>query len=116
MFDLPSMDGVTEVVVDKDVVEGRKEPVRVVSGEGKKKEALRPISRHAPTNTNKSGNGSAFRRRCGLDRLVYAEEFPTIEKVIARKKATKAWKRAWKIELLEKSNPEWTDCSATVLC
>src|SRR5690606_26897821 len=40
MFDLPGMDGVTEVVVDKDVVEGRKEPVRVVSGDGgKKKEA-----------------------------------------------------------------------------
>jgi ATP-dependent Clp protease ATP-binding subunit ClpX len=29
MFDLPSMDGVDEIVVDKDVVEGRKEPVRV---------------------------------------------------------------------------------------
>ena len=29
MFDLPSMDGVDEVHVDKDVVEGRKEPVRV---------------------------------------------------------------------------------------
>ena len=39
MFDLPSMDGVTEVVVDKDVVEGRKEPVRVVTGDGKKEEA-----------------------------------------------------------------------------
>ena len=40
MFDLPSMNGVTEVVVDKDVVDGRKEPVRVVTNEGKgKKEA-----------------------------------------------------------------------------
>ena len=40
MFDLPSMDGVTEVVVDKDVVDGRKEPVRVVTNDGKgKKEA-----------------------------------------------------------------------------
>jgi ATP-dependent Clp protease ATP-binding subunit ClpX len=29
MFDLPGMDGVDEVVVDKDVVEGRKDPVRV---------------------------------------------------------------------------------------
>jgi ATP-dependent Clp protease ATP-binding subunit ClpX len=40
MFDLPGMDGVTEVVVDKDVVDGRKEPVRVVTNESKgKKEA-----------------------------------------------------------------------------
>ncbi|HEV7658393.1 MAG TPA: ATP-dependent Clp protease ATP-binding subunit ClpX [Allosphingosinicella sp.] len=29
MFDLPSMDSVDEVLIDKDVVEGRKEPVRV---------------------------------------------------------------------------------------
>ncbi len=33
MFDLPSMDGVDEVLIDKDVVEGRKEPVRVYSEE-----------------------------------------------------------------------------------
>jgi ATP-dependent Clp protease ATP-binding subunit ClpX len=39
MFDLPSMDGVSEVVVDKDVVEGRKEPVRVVSAKDKKEAA-----------------------------------------------------------------------------
>jgi ATP-dependent Clp protease ATP-binding subunit ClpX len=29
MFDLPSMDGVDEVMIDKDVVEGRKEPMRI---------------------------------------------------------------------------------------
>ena len=38
MFDLPGMDDVVEVVIDKDVVEGRKEPVRVL-GNGKKNEA-----------------------------------------------------------------------------
>ncbi len=35
MFDLPSMDGVDEVHVDKDVVEGRKEPVRVYASKDK---------------------------------------------------------------------------------
>src|SRR3569623_3376 len=35
MFDLPSMDGVDEVHVDKDVVEGRKEPVRVYAKKDK---------------------------------------------------------------------------------
>ena len=35
MFELPDMDGVTEIVVDKDVVEGRKEPVRVFAKKGK---------------------------------------------------------------------------------
>jgi ATP-dependent Clp protease ATP-binding subunit ClpX len=29
MFDLPGMDGVDEVMIDKDVIEGRKEPIRV---------------------------------------------------------------------------------------
>ncbi|WP_137681032.1 ATP-dependent Clp protease ATP-binding subunit ClpX [Aurantiacibacter suaedae] len=37
MFDLPSMEGISEVVVDADVVEGRKEPVRVVSNDDDKK-------------------------------------------------------------------------------
>ena len=36
MFDLPSMDGVSEVVVDADVVEGRKEPVRVLANDNPK--------------------------------------------------------------------------------
>ncbi len=38
MFDLPSMEGVSEVVVDKDVVDGRKEPVRVFAEKDKKAE------------------------------------------------------------------------------
>jgi ATP-dependent Clp protease ATP-binding subunit ClpX len=37
MFELPSMEGVDEVMIDKDVVEGRKEPIRVFAK--KQKEA-----------------------------------------------------------------------------
>ncbi len=37
MFDLPSMDGVDEIVIDKDVVDGRKEPVRVFAKKSKEK-------------------------------------------------------------------------------
>lgn len=33
MFDLPTEGDIAEVVVDKDVVEGRKEPVRVLKGD-----------------------------------------------------------------------------------
>ena len=39
MFDLPDMDGVSEIVVDKDVVEGRKEPIQVHGGKKDKEEA-----------------------------------------------------------------------------
>ncbi|HEX9806061.1 MAG TPA: GIY-YIG nuclease family protein, partial [Alteraurantiacibacter sp.] len=49
------------------------------------------------------------------DKLVLVEEFSTIEEAIAREKAMKAWKRDWKIELIERANPEWADYSATVL-
>ena len=35
MFDLPGMDGVDEVMIDKDVVEGRKDPVRVFAKKAK---------------------------------------------------------------------------------
>jgi ATP-dependent Clp protease ATP-binding subunit ClpX len=38
MFDLPGMDGVDEVMIDKDVVEGRKEPIRVYAEKAKKKD------------------------------------------------------------------------------
>ena len=32
-----------------------------------------------------------------------------MESAIAREKAIKEWKRAWKLELIEKSNPTWRD-------
>ena len=64
---------------------------------------------------HREGKGSAFCRRYGLKRLVYAEEHDSIEDAIAREKAMKAWKRAWKIELIEGENPEWDDLFSVVL-
>ena len=58
---------------------------------------------------HREGKGSAFCRRYGLDRLVYAERHSDIRAAIVREKAMKAWKRAWKIDLIEKTNPEWRD-------
>ena len=43
------------------------------------------------------------------------EEHDSIEEAIAREKAMKAWKRAWKIELIEGENPEWDDLFSVVL-
>jgi putative endonuclease len=60
---------------------------------------------------HKTGQGSAFCRKYGLTILVLVEEFPTIAEAIAREKAMKAWKRQWKIELIEASNPDWSDYS-----
>ena len=61
------------------------------------------------------GKGSAFCRPYGLTRLVYAEEHDSIGDAIAREKAMKAGKRAWKIELIEAVNPAWDDLFDVVL-
>ena len=58
---------------------------------------------------HRSGEGSAFCRRHGLTRLVHCEFYERIEDAIAREKAMKAWKRQWKIELIEEANPQWED-------
>ena len=58
---------------------------------------------------HRNGEGSAFCKRYNLTRLVYAEQHASIQDAIAREKAIKAWKRAWKIELIEQSNPQWQD-------
>jgi ATP-dependent Clp protease ATP-binding subunit ClpX len=39
MYDLPGLDNVSEIVIDKDVVEGRKEPIRVFAEPAKKAKA-----------------------------------------------------------------------------
>jgi len=50
-----------------------------------------------------------FTRRYGVHRLVCYELYDTMETAIAREKAIKEWKRAWKIRLIEDFNPEWAD-------
>jgi putative endonuclease len=41
--------------------------------------------------------------------LVYFESFYTPYDAIVREKHIKKWKRAWKIRLIEKENPNWED-------
>ncbi|BEV01016.1 GIY-YIG nuclease family protein [Novosphingobium olei] len=58
---------------------------------------------------HRQGAGSAFCRKYGISRLVLAERHASIEEAIAREKALKAWKREWKIRLIEQANPSWDD-------
>jgi putative endonuclease len=64
---------------------------------------------------HRNGTGSDFCRRYNLHRPVLAEQHARIEDAIAREKALKAWKREWKIRLVEESNPLWLDLSADVV-
>ena len=50
-----------------------------------------------------------FTKRYSLHTLVYFEEFGDVRDAIVREKQMKKWNRAWKIEVIEKMNPEWKD-------
>ena len=50
-----------------------------------------------------------FTKRYGVHNLVWYELHETMESAIHREKALKAWKRVWKLELIEGSNPGWLD-------
>ena len=56
-----------------------------------------------------------FTSRYGVHHLVYFEMGDDMEQAILREKRIKKWNRAWKIELIEKLNPEWRDLWETIV-
>ena len=56
-----------------------------------------------------------FTRQYGIDQLVYFEAFDSILEARAREHAMKRWRRAWKIELIEKLNPDWRDLTLELI-
>jgi len=58
---------------------------------------------------HKSDAVEGFTKRYGVHDLVWYEAHETMMSAIAREKAIKEWRRAWKLELIEKTNPEWRD-------
>jgi putative endonuclease len=55
------------------------------------------------------GHGSKFVKKYSVTRLVYFEEYPLYTDAMRRETNLKRWKRAWKIALIEKHNPLWSD-------
>lgn len=51
---------------------------------------------------HRRGEVEGFTKKYNSDRLVYYEETSDAYSAIAREKAMKKWRRAWKIELIEK--------------
>lgn len=62
---------------------------------------------------HKLGTFDGFTSKYKLHRLVWCEEFARIGDAIAHEKRLKRWRRAWKIELIEKDNPNWDDIPIT---
>ena len=58
---------------------------------------------------HKNNAVAGFTSRYGVHTLVWYESHETMESAIVREKAIKEWKRAWKLALIEKSNPAWRD-------
>lgn len=52
---------------------------------------------------------TGFTKRYRVHSLVWYEVHETMEGAITREKAVKRWKRDWKIELIQRSNPSWRD-------
>ena len=59
-------------------------------------------------NTGK-GAGSRFVQRYRVTRLVYVETHREIARAIQREKTMKEWRRAWKIRLIGRGNPDRED-------
>ena len=50
-----------------------------------------------------------FSSRYDVRRLVWFETYDDPTNAIEREKEIKKWRRGWKIELIEKENPDWKD-------
>ena len=55
-----------------------------------------------------------FSKRYNLTRLVYYEACPDAETAITREKTLKRWKREWKINTINRFNPDWDDLYKTI--
>lgn len=58
---------------------------------------------------HREGLTPGFAWKYGCTRLVWYEDHADIVSAIQREKSLKRWYRQWKIELIEKANPDWRD-------
>ena len=58
---------------------------------------------------HKQGLIAGFTKKYNVHKLVYFETTHDVEGAVKRERQLKAWKRQWKIELIEKENSKWID-------
>lgn len=58
---------------------------------------------------HREGRGAAFTKKYRVTRLVWREAHETREAAKMREYQIKKWNRAWKIKLIEETNPNWDD-------
>ena len=57
----------------------------------------------------------AFTRKYNVKTLVYYEVHENAESALTREKKIKRWRRSWKLDLIENSNPGWRDLYEDIL-
>ena len=62
---------------------------------------------------HREGSGSEYSKEHDCKLLVWFEPHDDIQSARLRELQMKKWKRAWKLELIEKDNPEWNDLYLT---
>ena len=58
---------------------------------------------------HREGTAAGFTKRYGVMQLVYFERYDSAHAAIQREKNIKHWSRAWKLDLVSQSNPQWRD-------
>ncbi len=58
---------------------------------------------------HKNDFADGFTKKYIVHKLVYCESTNDVTAAITREKQIKKWKRQWKIDLIEKDNPDWRD-------
>ena len=58
---------------------------------------------------HRNGEIDGFTKKYNVKHWVYYEPNKTAESAIKREKQIKKWMRRWKLNLIEKDNPEWKD-------
>ncbi|MCW2389350.1 putative endonuclease [Sphingobium sp. B11D3B] len=58
---------------------------------------------------HREGTFGGFTAQHGVKALVWFEQHATMENAILREKQMKKWRRSWKIDLIEETNPDWKD-------
>ena len=58
---------------------------------------------------HKEGLTDGFSKKYGVKMLVWFETHEDINAAITREKQIKEWRRDWKLEMIEKTNPYWRD-------
>jgi putative endonuclease len=56
-----------------------------------------------------------FTKKYSVHSLVYYEQSESLESVVLRERQMKKWNRKWKLEIIEKNNPDWKDLSDEIV-